>query len=1003
MVLLCAVPLHAQGVFERLTPEEGLSQSSAHVLFQDRHGFLWIGTTFGLNRYDGQEVQRFFHRPGDSASLPGNYITDLAEDAAGGLWVAAATGAARIHLDPDGRWRFDPVRWHDDPAGDSSRVVIGLFPLGEAGMLVFSDRGTGRVAPGDSLIRSPVSGPPGLLACGWRDRTGQAWLGGTAGLFRLDDVREDGLTVWPVPPPGGDPLPTVLAIHGAGDGRSLWVGTARGLFRSDPERAAWERTALPDEAGRPDRVNALALAAEGRLWIATARGLVRLDPDGGARRFRHRADHPRGLRADYVWDLLVDRTGTLWAGTSPGSVHAWRGDRRAFVHIEEEPGRANTLSSNLVFSLLPDPDGALWIGTWAGGLNRLDPSERFSVYTPRGHGLPGASVYALMRSRQREPGTLWVGTSGGVAVRMGERFRTVPTDRPAAVYALVEDGRGAIWSGTTEGLQRLDPGGDTLRTVWRPGERLRRSVQGLLLDDEATLWIATRRGLFAMNGAPATRGDSIVPEPITELAGLSVMALAAHADRPGEVWAGTHGQGLFRWSRRGATQRYGVPEGLPDSVIQALGFDRDGKLWITTLNGVSRFDPALARFRNFGLADGLQGREFSPGAIAVGDDGELFFGGVNGVNRLDPSRLPPQGSAAPLAIAAVAVDGNARGVPPDGGRVVLRAGEDRLAVRLAVMDFTRPADNRYAYRLNGYDREWVAAGHRSEAVYTGLPPGRYRLEARGAGSNQVWSEPAPLLEVVVNAPFWRTPWFAMLVAALLIAGGYGAHRFRLRMHLDRRRAVEGVRREAARDFHDQLGHQLTKITLFSGMLRDSGDLDGDRRRGYLDTIHQAAERLYFETRDFIWTLDPDTNNLYDLSLYLKDTGQELFDGSGVAFRVEGVGADRFRAVPLDMTVQRHLILIIKEAMHNVLKHAGAANIRLGVALEAGLLRLTVRDDGRGMPESPSGLGQGLANMRRRAARIGGTVRWENGPDGGAEVILEWPVPGAAPSKRTERP
>jgi signal transduction histidine kinase len=326
--------------------------------------------------------------------------------------------------------------------------------------------------------------------------------------------------------------------------------------------------------------------------------------------------------------------------------------------------------------------------------------------------------------------------------------------------------------------------------------------------------------------------------------------------------------------------------------------------------------------------------------------------------------------------------------------VRLGPGHDFFTFEFAALDFVRPDRIRYRYRLEGLQSDWIDAGTTASARYTSVPPGRYTFRVAAAGRGGEWSEGAAV-PVFLAPPFWRTAWFAALVAAALAAAIWGAHRLRVRAQVSRSVAIERareqerdlMRRRAADDFHDELGHRLTKIGLYSEVVRRHLAGVSPEVSAWIARIVNESKHLSDDARDFLWSLGPEGDSLHDLMTYLGDFGVELFDRTDVEFRVDGV-TDAMHDVALSMESRRHIGSIFKEAMNNALRHSGGRHVTLVARLTEDDFEIELRDDGRGWQRTSVRAGNGLKNMELRARKIDGTIRIASSPGSGSTITLK---------------
>ncbi|MEZ0396691.1 MAG: two-component regulator propeller domain-containing protein [Anaerolineales bacterium] len=798
--LLCAVlaftlllpvsPAAAQSSlrFTRLTSADGLPHDLVNCLLQDSTGYLWFGTQRGLARYDGYTFTVFRHRRSDPDSLVNDTVAALFEDGRGRLWVGTVSGLD--HYDPAaGRFVHHPEVYES----------VRAFAADAAGNLWIGSAGSGlfRYDPASETFTQflndptdPASLPDNHINALLFDPEGTLWIGTEYGGLATLDPRSGRFASYPDPPPGAPALSRVAALALAPDG-SLWVGggdyhrpESGGLARFDRARRAYREFYEPL---RGQQVTAL-LWDGASLWLGSAAGLHRLDP-AYLRLETYRRDplDPFSLGNDAVNALALDRSGNLWIATG-GGVSQYARARLRFDHYAPRPGDPNSLAAAAVGAVLKDDEGFIWVGLHDGGLDRLD--RRTGQVTHFRHdpadptSLSHDHVTALYADSRRN---LWIGTQAGLdrLDRRADRFDHFTWEGGGAVKAILETADGALWIGTEDpgALLRLDPSSGSLTRYAFRGEAdgfpNTYGVRALLADRSGALWLGTYNGLVRFDPQSETftsyRADPADPQSLSH-----DFVWSLHEDAAGRLWVGTHA-GLNRLDWRcgqaaacpPAFTVFTVENGLPDDSIVAILGDERGELWLATMGGgLAAFDPESGAVRAYTPADGLQSNAFIIGAAWRAADGEMFFGGVNGFNAFYPQRIAANPVPPPVVLTAFRVFDRPRlfeGGLRDGMEIRLTHEENFFAFEFAALDFTDPARNRYAYRLEGFDPGWIDCGTRRYASYTNLPPGRYVFHLKAANSDGVWNEQGLAVTVVIEPAFWQTWWFRLL-AGLAVFG-----------------------------------------------------------------------------------------------------------------------------------------------------------------------------------------------------------------------------------------
>ncbi|QBE62548.1 two-component regulator propeller domain-containing protein [Pseudoduganella lutea] len=808
--------------FEQLSVQDGLPQESVLAITQDRQGFIWFGTQGGLARYDGYRTVIYQHNLSDPHSLSQNWVRVLHVDQAGRLWVGTDNGLDLFDPLTQRFTHFRPVE--PEQRGNGNRHVRAIVDDGAGGLWIGTSDGLQHLDPatGRFTIRHHVPDEPGSLAHDQinalaRDAAGRLWIGTPAGVDLLVPGGA-GMVHFTVTGQGGGGAVAVQSLLADRDG-TLWVGTHGGLdhWRLTAQSPVLRRERLPDSAGLPaGTVMNLYQDPDGTVWVGMRNdGLYRWQPE--AKRFtgyRHELGDPHSLADDYVSALFRDRVGTFWVGTWFNGVSRVDLSSGGFARLVKNPDQVGTLSDNRIRAIVDGDGGKLWVGN-DHGLSLYDPASGTARLYPlpqAGNGSSDANVTGLWRT---PGGTLWVGSRAGVRTfdpregRFGPLLLSRGNPELDTVRYLFGDRSGMIWVSSKAGLYRIDPAGGTMRAFRHdpadPASLADDTVRPVLEDRRGNLWVGTFNGLGLLDRRTGRfRHFQHDPRDPGSLSHNEVHYLLE--DAQGTLWVGT-ASGLNRMQRdaRGVSfRRYTRQDGLADDAIAAILPDRQGKLWLSTNSGLSSLDPATGRVRNYSGADGtIEGAYFDGSAFAA-PDGTLYFGGFNGITAFDPAAVRPNGMAPRVAITDFQIfnrtvrPGAAR---PDGNVILQRAIEATRALTLghqdsvfslefAALHYAWPQNNRFAYQLEGFDRDWVSTGAGKRfATYTNLDPGSYVFRVKAANKDGVWGEPTELA-ITILPPVWKTWWFRTLALLMLLGGGFGLYHARMRVLRGQRLRLE---------------------------------------------------------------------------------------------------------------------------------------------------------------------------------------------------------------------
>jgi signal transduction histidine kinase/ligand-binding sensor domain-containing protein len=1018
------------------TTADGLNDNRVKRILSDSRGLLWVSTNSGINRFDGTHFESF----GLSDGLPHPIINDLIETSGGDFWLAS-NGAGVVRLRASGPRRYEAFRVSAEP---TSNRVNRLHRRSDGTIWVGTDGGLFRLTTGAdgqatfTQVALSLPGHPEAMVQVWSfavDREGSLWVGTRFGLIR---ILPDGRIVSYAVRPDPDDDQVYGLLYSPEDGL-LWIGHQSGfaIFKPPPA-GVYDSTATSHPLGDPS----LAQAAQRPVGFrnvalpARAGSAVYIETPGVEGRavgdfVRSRDGAIVVVSEAHVWEwsrgqftslsdprlrALVsageDREGNLWFATqAAGLVRMARG---GFLTFREGDGLGRRVTR--VFETRA---GDLIVVTQDWQVSRFD-GEGFRSVRPN---VPASVQRAgwLGEVLEDREGDWWFATPAGLfrfsnIARLEDLETRTPRVYPtgeqlpeSSVGRMFADSKGDVWIGSfnpgREVLTRWVRASDTFVTYSdRDGLRPYNGPTGYFEDGRGVLWITFRDGGIA-------RYDGGRFRLLTEADGLPTTTIGTSVvDAAGRFWYVAGLTGLYRIDDLNATPlnpiRVAAPKEMAGAVVARITQDLFGDIYAASAQGVVRLDGASMTGESphprivaiYTTNDGLAGSE----VIAAYRDrrGRLWFGTTEGVSSYEPeqraSLLPPQIRLGALRVAGVDTLVSAAGEESLSG-LELEPGRSQLEIGFFGVSYTTGDALSFEYRLIGASDEWSAPSASRTVTFANLAPGAYEFEVRAISAGGGRSPRPARASFRVLPPIWRRWWFVTLASVCALGAVVAFERYRAvhRREINRAREerlaeLEQVRRRIAADLHDEIGSSLTQISILSEVAARQGADALPVLSRPLSMIATSSRELVDAMSDVVWAINPDKDHLADLTQRMRRLAADTFTASNTTLHLDLPPRDQ--EVKLGANMRREVFLIFKEAVNNIVKHAGCSEVFIRFAIERSRLRLDLRDNGKGFDPQMESDGHGLASLRSRAATLGGTLTIDSRPGAGTSVTLDLPIP-----------
>lgn len=982
--------------YEQVATAQGLSQLSVKSIVQDYQGFMWFCTDDGLNRFDGYSCKVYSYNPNDTNGIQNNLITSICEDGYKNLWVGTQGGGLYKYNREKDKFIFFDL----DSAGVSKNtdLVYTLYSKGKYLWIGTREGGIVKLNLETEKVENYINSSNGLKTnfvtniCS--DHNGNIWVGtSNEGLFKFSNVENK--------------FPDIYNY--------------------------FEKT----------QIFSATIDSDGSAWISTPNEIKKLNPKFGVVKtysyFEKVDEKLKPGTVHYVYADTIRKT--IWAAAS-GNLLKYDSAKDEFLPFEID--NVNIFAKSILRTLYFSNDqNILWVGSISDGAYKIDLSQsRFYNFLNDSHIGVTAPGMAILEDKE---GYFWAGTFGSGLFRLDSNkniikaFHQIDRSKKIYVYCLMEDNEGNIWYGTVlNGLFKYDKKTKTTTAYNTQNSKLNsRGISYLYQDKEKNIWAGTHGvGLFKYNKETDdfantnnndelgyqisakgitciyndSRGnlwiatDSKGIDKIDTKTGRFInysnnnenglshnYVTTIKEDSKNNLWLGTYGGGLnkFNYETESFTY-YTTNEGLPNNTVYAIEEDNSGELWISTNNGISRFNPVKEIFTNFSTQDGLAYKEFVQNAAYKTIAGEIIFGSINGFISFDPAKFSDRNIDYKIVTTGFTIGNKPVPIGNDSklekniivaDKLSLNYLDNVFEFEFAALNFDMQRSLKYAYKLENFDDNWIiTTPDKRFATYTNLDPGEYNFKVKVVDRSGNFSNNEASIFLTISPPFWLTWWFNLVVGSLIALGLFSIYKYRINRILE----LERLRVKIASDLHDEVGSTLTKVSMRAQMLEMQ--INGEKESKNLKRIAEQAREAVSTMQDIVWAIDSRNDGLNNLIYKMKDIAFSVLTEKNIKvnFSVSGLDSDE----KLNLETRQNLYLILKEAVHNIMKHSDATEVNISITNTDKFLTMIIADNGKRYEQKEHHTGQGLRNIEMRAKKIKAICEFKN--ENGFIVIIKAP-------------
>jgi len=1015
--------------FQYYGVDDGLSQSSISGLFQDDQGYIWLNTSKGLNRFDGTSF-KVYQTPRDTTQngIVFHHTNNVIQDNEGYLWISSRNGLSK----------FDPRKElfaNFKEYGDCSNClqhpnIDGLIELGDH-IYLGTRHGLSRIHKFNHTITSwpyiegEENGPEKLAIREFEILdNGNLLIVSQAGLSIFDPTTENFVHIDSTHGLADDKIQTVLKDS---KGR-YWIGYEThglGLLTGTWEAPQFKHfPAIPGKGPSHDFIFEMVEDKYGLLWIATYDGLTIFDPETETFSYHyHDPDNPTSIISNQIYNIIKDSNDRIWLATLSG-LNVYDPYLNQFDFISSEKDNPQSLSANEIFALFEDSKGFIWIGNYTSGItvlkNNNDKKEYIHInYGESANSLSGKNVLGIEEDDQ---GRIWVATFNGVNIidwpdRSSTNYTITQLDTGNVknnphlsmyTYFVKKDSTGIIWIGTHgAGLLSVDKNLQIKQYNYdkKPDGIAENIVITMEKDEQGRIWLGNNiMGIYVVENS---KEQTLFERPIgsTILANLGIHDI--QFEGPKKLLVST-GDGIYYFedkeemftNNNAKYTQFTEETELSNNVVYDIRRTSNKEYWLSTGTGLSRLNTETNTVTPYTRIIGNTNLEFNKGASLLTTEGMMYIGGVNGVVYFDPDKIFTNSIAPkihfsefkilnePVPISEVKNDRTVISkATPFLENITLKTRDKVFSLSIGSINFTLPKKTHYAYKLEGFDEDWTYTFD-PKITRSNLDPGTYTLLAKAANNDGVWSDVISL-NIQMLPPWYRTWWALVLLLALTISIVYVLLKLRLRQERQveaaRTQEREAFRKRSSRDFHDEAGTKITRISLITELARISST-ENKEMQGYLSQIDDNLQDLNGGMRDFIWALDPSKDNMYEALARFTEFAGEFCEYGNIQFRSEDL-IESLKSMELNMAERRHLLLILKEALNNCVKHGSPSLVDFKIRHTLGELTLILKDDGIGFDVDDPSSGNGLKNIRERAEALQGGLEIISKKNTGTTISL----------------
>ncbi|MDP2634118.1 two-component regulator propeller domain-containing protein [Pseudoalteromonas sp. 1_MG-2023] len=996
--------------------EQGLTQNSITCAINDKRGFHWFSTQGGLNRFDGYNIKRFKSYPMDPLSLSGNWITACGHTENGTLWITTATKGLNL-LDTE-TGQFSHINQTTELAIKDDRIWSATMDSKNTLWMGHEDGNLTQLNIKHKTANFFSYTHPDASNVIFRDvitdNNNNIWIASNVGLIKFDKQTTQ-FVYYP------KSMQSLWRLKTMPNG-ALLIASKNGLSTFNPKTEVFKDLAQLKGIWITD----IMFDNEQNLWLSSyGKGLFYQPYSNNVgnhfEQYRHTAKQQNGLASDYLLTLYQDPQNIIWIGTDGYGIQRYDASQKQFNHQQHQESVNSSISHNFVRALLKDSQGRLWVGT-RSGLNK-QTKRGFIRYTKDDNeptSLTNNNIFSLFEDANQR---VWIGTYGGGLLRYDPQTDSFVAFTKQShqlssnnIYAITGDAEGNLWLGGNQGLTRFNP--DTLAVKHFQHDKSANSLSNntiftLLYDKYANaIWAGTRVGLnklqltneqFTHYKANSNNATSLSHNMVTSM----------HLENEQTLWVGTMG-GINRLNKKtGVSSSISEQNGLLNDNIFAVKQDKQGRLWLSSNQGLTRYDPKTEQMQHYLPRDGIQHNSFILGAAFQGDDGELLFGGINGFNQFYPHELAHTKATPEPVLTELLINNQASHIKSyaseDKTKLISYATNLTFDKAVGVIGFTFSALNsnsspdlyQYAYKLVGLDKQFLFTDAKQRYInYSQLPAGSYQLQLKVKDQHGKWSKPSELINLTIVPPWWQTT-FAYIIyisLSILIIWLITYSMYRAKIAEQKNKQAQELNKLKS-EFLDNISHELkTPLSLIIAPLEYlQAHFKEAAAQVHLSTIKRNSQYLLTLINQLLQLSQRPSAALNTVSPYSISTiFEQLVEDFNMLFVKKQITFSIKKQTPNDLYINvepQHTLSIISNLLSNALKYTPShGSVTITLSENNKMAQISVQDTGIGIEKHQqeaiferfnrvnsdnNGCGIGLALVKQLTQQYNGSISLES--------------------------